>query len=347
MPGANCGGCGQPGCSGAAAAIAQGIMPANGCVAGGAAVAVEIARIMGVEIKETEPQVARVGCRYPVARADLKYDYLSETGVTDCRAAVLLYGGPKECPVGCIGLGSCVKACPFDALSIGPEGLPVVDETRCTGCGSCARTCPVGIMNLTSVTNRILGEYSLGDCTAPCQRTCPAGINIPEQIRQTTLGNYDEALKVIKERNPLPLICGGSVPIPVSWPVAGTFPTNPWPSTRLNDLWPIWREQAAKGNSRSRRLPPARKPLLSAAAWRACQPRTFWPDSVMAPRSSRAKSRWEACSERLFRRTGCLARSWTGRSRASWISAWRLKPGSPLAAISAWPTFSTRDTTPF
>ncbi|MFH1138704.1 MAG: (Fe-S)-binding protein [Pseudomonadota bacterium] len=214
LPGANCGGCGQPGCSGAAVAIAQGRMPANGCVAGGAKVGAEIAKILGVEIKETEPQVARVGCRYPVARADLKYDYLAETGITDCRAAVLLYGGPKECPVGCIGLGSCVKACPFEALGIGPDGLPVVDESRCTGCGSCVRTCPMGIMNLTSVTNRILGEYSLGDCTAPCQRTCPAGIDIPEQIRQTSLGNYDEALRIIKERNPLPLICGRICPNP-------------------------------------------------------------------------------------------------------------------------------------
>ena len=211
LPGANCGGCGQPGCSGAAVAISQGRMPANGCVAGGAAVGAVIAAIMGVEVKEMEPQIAQVGCRYPVKRSDIKFSY---DGITDCRAAALLNGGPKECPVGCIGLGSCVRACPFNALSIGPDNLPVVNEEKCTGCGSCVRACPMGIMALTSVTDRILGEFTWDECTAPCQRRCPAGINIPEQVRQTALGNYQEALRVVKERNPLPLICGRICPNP-------------------------------------------------------------------------------------------------------------------------------------
>ena len=180
LPGANCGGCGFAGCSAAAEATAAGRMPPNGCVAGGAETHLEIAALVGMEIKETEPQLAQVGCRYPVARADIKFDY---QGVDDCRAAVVLNGGPKECPIGCVGLGSCVKACPFDALSLGPDGLPVVDEARCTGCGTCVRVCPVMIMKLTSVTDRILGEFETVDCTAPCQRTCPAGINIPAYIR--------------------------------------------------------------------------------------------------------------------------------------------------------------------
>lgn len=211
LPGANCGGCGYPGCSAAAEAIAQGVMPANGCVGGGPDVQIAVAAILGVEVRETEPEVAQVGCRYPVSRADIKFNY---AGVTDCRAAVLLAGGPKECPVGCLGLGSCVKACPFDALSMGSDGLPVVDEEKCTGCGTCVRTCPVGIMQLTSVSNRILNEYTWDECTAPCQRRCPAGIDVPEQIRQTALGNYEQALIVIKERNPLPLICGRICPRP-------------------------------------------------------------------------------------------------------------------------------------
>ncbi|MEW5724010.1 MAG: FAD-dependent oxidoreductase [Thermodesulfobacteriota bacterium] len=211
LPGANCGGCGQPGCAGAAAAIAKGRMAANGCVAGGAAVGKVIATILGVEVKEREPQKAQVGCRYAVARADLKYRY---SGVTDCRAAFTLYGGPKECPVGCIGLGACVKACLFGALTMGPDGLPVVNLDKCTGCGACVRTCPAHIMQLTSVTDRILNEYTWDQCTAPCQRRCPAGINIPEQIHQTVLRNYDRALQIIKERNPLPLICGRICPQP-------------------------------------------------------------------------------------------------------------------------------------
>jgi NADPH-dependent glutamate synthase beta subunit-like oxidoreductase len=97
---------------------------------------------------------------------------------------------------------------------MGDDGLPLVHENICTGCGTCVRTCPKGIISLTSVTNRILGEYTTDECTAPCQRTCPAGINIPEQIRQTALGNYLEALRIIKERNPLPLVCGRICPHP-------------------------------------------------------------------------------------------------------------------------------------
>ncbi len=211
LPGANCGGCGLPGCSAAAQAIVMGQLAPNACVGGGPDVHAKIAKILGVEVELKEPEIAQIGCRYSVEKADLKYLY---DGFNDCRAAMLLSDGSKECPIGCIGLGSCVKACPFGALSMGDDGLPVVHEDICTGCGTCVRTCPKGIITLTSVSNRILGEYTTDECTAPCQRTCPAGINIPEQIQQTALGNYLEALRVIKERNPLPLVCGRICPHP-------------------------------------------------------------------------------------------------------------------------------------
>ena len=109
LPGANCGGCGFPGCSGAASAIVRGLAPANVCVAGGPGVHAQIAAIMGVEVKETEPEIALPGCTYGLQKADLKYIY---DGVNDCRAAVLLNGGSKECPIGCLGLGPCATACP-------------------------------------------------------------------------------------------------------------------------------------------------------------------------------------------------------------------------------------------
>jgi len=211
LPGANCGGCGLPGCTAAAQAIVVGQLAPNACVGGGPDVHEKVAEILGVEVEVKEPEIAQIGCRYSVNKADLKYLY---DGVTDCRAAMLLDNGSKECPIGCIGLGSCIKACPFGALSMGDDDLPVVHEDICTGCGTCVRTCPRGIITLTSVTNRILGEYTTDECTAPCQRTCPAGINIPEQIYQTALGNYLDALRVIKERNPLPMVCGRVCPHP-------------------------------------------------------------------------------------------------------------------------------------
>jgi len=211
LPGANCGGCGYPGCSANAEAIVAGKSPANSCVAAGPEVAEAIAALLGLSIEAAEPDIAKPGCTYGLAEADLKYLY---DGVNDCRAAALLGGGMKVCSIGCLGLGTCARACPFDAIKMGPDRLPVVDEKRCTGCGTCERVCPKHIITLSSVTRRILREYTLDDCTTPCQRACPAGIDICEYIRQISLGDYHRAVQVIKERNPFPTVIGRICPRP-------------------------------------------------------------------------------------------------------------------------------------
>jgi formate dehydrogenase (NADP+) beta subunit len=180
-------------------------------VAAGAEVAEAIAEIMGVKIEAKEPDIARPGCYFGVVAADTKYVY---DGLDDCRAVALLGGGMKVCTIGCLGLGTCAKACPFNAIVMGPEGLPVVIEDRCTGCGTCERVCPKHIINLSSVTRRIMREYTTEECTTPCQRGCPAGINIREYIRQISLGNPHRAVQVIKERNPFPAIIGRICPRP-------------------------------------------------------------------------------------------------------------------------------------
>jgi len=97
---------------------------------------------------------------------------------------------------------------------MGPEGLPVVDSQRCTGCGVCERVCPKHIINLSSVTRRIMREYTVEECTTPCQRACPAGIDIREYVRQIALGDYRRAVQVIKERNPFPAVIGRICPRP-------------------------------------------------------------------------------------------------------------------------------------
>ncbi len=211
LPGANCGGCGLPGCSANAEAIVAGKASPNSCVAAGAEVAEAIAAIMGVAIEAKEPDIARPGCYFGVDDADLKFIY---NGMSSCKAAAMLSGGMKICSVGCLGLGSCAKACQFNAIEMGPEGLPVVNEERCTGCGTCEKVCPKHIITLSSVTRRILREYTTDECTTPCQRACPAGIDIREYIRQIMLGDYHRSVQVIKERNPFPTVIGRICPRP-------------------------------------------------------------------------------------------------------------------------------------
>ena len=211
LPGANCGACGFAGCSSAARAIAKGRATADACLAGGPDVAVAIAEVMGVTIEVKEPDKALLGCTYSLEDAEKKFIY---DGPTDCRAATLLFGGSKLCEIGCLTLGTCVNACPFDALSIGEDGLPEVNEHLCTGCGTCEQVCPKGIIKLTSQTRRIQHIYTQDECTSPCQRTCPAGIDIPAYIRQIRAGNYRDAIMTIKEKNPFPLTCGRVCPHP-------------------------------------------------------------------------------------------------------------------------------------
>ena len=209
--GANCGGCGYPGCNAAAIAVVTGKAGADVCIAGGAEVALKVAAVMGVEVEIKEPEISHSSCHYSVSEADTKFIY---AGIRDCRAAMLYDSGPKVCPIGCLGLGTCARACPFGAITMSDNGLPVFNKDRCTGCGVCVEICPKNIIHLTSTTNRMIGDYRTDECTTPCQRRCPTGIDIPAYIKQISLGNYRESVRIIKEKCPLPLIIGRICPAP-------------------------------------------------------------------------------------------------------------------------------------
>lgn len=145
LPGANCGGCGYPGCDAMAEAIVNGEAPVNGCPVGGAACASAIAEIMGLDAGDAMPMVASVGCKGSCDLAPNRAEYY---GIHDCREALIANGGAKQCRFGCLGYGTCVDACVFDAIHIGDKGLPEVDVDACTACGKCRDACPRSIISL-------------------------------------------------------------------------------------------------------------------------------------------------------------------------------------------------------
>lgn len=145
LSGANCGGCGYAGCDAFAEAVVAGDAPANGCVAGGSAVSEKVSAVMGVSAGGAEKKVAFLACNGTKDCAKDKGEY---EGVKTCAAAQLTMNGTKLCAFGCIGYGDCVEACPFDALSMGADGLPKVDSSKCVGCGKCAKTCPKHLFSL-------------------------------------------------------------------------------------------------------------------------------------------------------------------------------------------------------
>lgn len=139
LPGNNCGGCGYAGCSGLAAAIAKGEAPVNACPVGGEAVGKKVAEIMGVEAEASEHMVAFVACQGTCERTRRDYEYY---GIEDCQMMSFVPGGgPKSCNSGCLGFGSCVKVCPFDAIHV-QDGVAVVDREACKACGKCVAGLP-------------------------------------------------------------------------------------------------------------------------------------------------------------------------------------------------------------
>ncbi len=185
LPGNNCGGCGYAGCSGLAAAIAKGEAPVNQCPVGGAAVAGKISEIMGVEAEEGQRMTAFVACQGDCDKTRVDYDY---TGIEDCRMLSFVpNGGPKSCNYGCLGYGSCVKACQFDAIHV-INGVAVVDKEKCKACGQCVAACPKKLISLVpydapylvACSSKDKGPVAMKACDAACigcglcQRNCPA-----------------------------------------------------------------------------------------------------------------------------------------------------------------------------
>lgn len=172
LPGTNDGACGYPGCDALAEAIVSGDAPTNACVVGGHEVAEKLAGIMGTEVLSVEKRVARINCQGGEKECGSRAIY---RGADNCTAAAMIAGGGKSCVYGCLGLGSCVRACPFEAIFINEGGIAVVDEERCTGCGVCVSTCSKRIITLVPVEKRVSVLCSSKDRGPVVRKICKIG----------------------------------------------------------------------------------------------------------------------------------------------------------------------------
>ena len=96
-----------------------------------------------------------------------------------------------------------------------------VDVEKCIGCGECVPVCPVtvfdayeeGLKSRKAIYRRysqaVPAAYAIDKLgTAPCRSGCPVGQRAQGYIALIAQGRYRDALRVIKEDNPFPSVCG-------------------------------------------------------------------------------------------------------------------------------------------
>lgn len=171
LPGNNCGGCGYAGCDALAKAIAAGDAPANACPVGGAPVAEKISEIVG-GATEVVKKVAFVKCNGTCDKAKNRFIY---TGTQSCKeAASTTGGGQKACTFGCLGFGSCVSACQFDAIHV-VDGIAYVDKEKCVACGKCVAECPKKLIELIPYDSKYTVKCNSNDFGKDVKTACQAG----------------------------------------------------------------------------------------------------------------------------------------------------------------------------
>jgi Na+-translocating ferredoxin:NAD+ oxidoreductase RNF subunit RnfB len=185
LSGANCGGCGFAGCADFAKALVEGRAEVSACSATPKENKVEIAKILGQEVVETEPMFAVVKCAGNIENAIKKYDYI---GNNTCEAKNTYFGGDKKCSAGCLGGGSCEAHCSFGAITV-VNGVAVTNKALCTGCSVCVKGCAKHVIELipksasvyVACSSHCKGKDVMSACKVGCigcglcAKNCPNG----------------------------------------------------------------------------------------------------------------------------------------------------------------------------
>lgn len=131
-----------------------------------------VAEILGVEV-ETGGKLVKAFLRCNGGgTAALRYRYFGEQ---NCAMAADLAPGPVLCKYGCLGFGNCIRSCPFDAMAMGKNGLPVILPERCTACGICANACPKKLIILAPVEWTVFNACISRDKDEATQEACSSG----------------------------------------------------------------------------------------------------------------------------------------------------------------------------
>jgi len=171
LPGSNCGACGNPGCFGFAESLLSGKSAIDGCRVCSDEIKEKIAKIMGLALEKQTKKIAILHCN---GGLKIKDRYLYD-GVSDCVAANLVLGGQKSCVFACLGFGTCIRACPFGAISVSSEALPVVDKVKCRSCNKCVLACPKKLFSLIPIIHNVYVACSSYDFGKEVKAVCPVG----------------------------------------------------------------------------------------------------------------------------------------------------------------------------
>ena len=173
LPGANCGGCGYPGCDAYANALVYEGADISLCGVGGQNVAKQIGEILGAKVKPVEKKVAFVKCMGNCKNKKIQLNIPENKNCIEAKE-FLKNNKSEGCNFGCFGLGSCKDACKFEAISI-IDGIAKVDSSKCVACKACVSACPQNLIDIIKEDQKVIVSCNSNDSGKIVNQNCSVG----------------------------------------------------------------------------------------------------------------------------------------------------------------------------